>query len=197
MGLTDRPEAMSLAHQGMTGAAWRALDAARRKRLLSCAIAATEAINWACSLDEQLNAEDPAYRDRRDSHSDGCSLPGLRYARDRVMHQVIVTAAEDNRSFFDPGPGGVAHIASSYPVWARTTSLPEPTGRHKHEDRKDAYEAHIAERGVWKPLFAALRFLTEELDGKVELSPIEQPDWYEVLSSEESVAISDGPMKRK
>ncbi|MCU1634051.1 MAG: hypothetical protein JWM61_2703, partial [Micrococcaceae bacterium] len=67
----------------------------------------------------------------------------------------------------------------------------------KHEDRKDAYEAHIAERGVWKPLFAALRFLTEELDGKVELSPIEQPDWYEVLSSEESVATSDGPMKRK
>jgi hypothetical protein len=32
MGIADRPEAMALAHRGLTGASWRALDAARRKQ---------------------------------------------------------------------------------------------------------------------------------------------------------------------
>ncbi len=64
MGITDRPEAMSLAHQGLAGATWRALDSARRKQLLSCAVAATEALHWACALDEQL--KDPQYVARRD-----------------------------------------------------------------------------------------------------------------------------------
>jgi hypothetical protein len=199
MGLADRPEAMSLAHRGMTGATWRALDAARRKHLLSSAVAAAEAVNWACSLDEQLASEDPTYRARREADSQGCTLLGLRYARDRVMHQVVVTSAQDDRSFFDPRPGGILHIASSYPIWARTVALPEPEGRHKNkqEDRKMAYELYVAERGVWKPLFAALRFLTEELNGKVLLASIDQPEWYKELSTEESNAISEGPMRQE
>jgi hypothetical protein len=193
MGIIDRPEAMSLAHQGLTGAAWRTLDAARRKQLLSCAIAGTEAVNWACAIDEQLR-KDPDYEGRRDQDEEGRVLSGLRYVRDKAMHHVVIAAARDVRSFFKPRPGGVIHIGSSYPIWAPTDALPESTGRHKHPERKAAYDQYVAERGAWKPVFAALRFLTRELDGKVPVTSIDEPGWYVELSPAESAAISNGPM---
>lgn len=118
MGIAERPEAISLAHRGLAGAAWRTLDSARRKHLLSCAVAATEALHWACALDEQLRDEEPGYESRRDQDQEGRVLPGLRHVRDRAMHQVIIGTAEDNRSFFKPR-SGVLHIASSAPIGLR------------------------------------------------------------------------------
>lgn len=95
MGIVDLPEAMSLAHQGLTGAAWRTLDADRRKHLLSCAVAATEALHWICALDEQLEKGSPGYKSRRNQDTDGSVLPGLRHVRDRAMHQVVICTAQD------------------------------------------------------------------------------------------------------
>lgn len=193
MGIADRPEAMALAHRGLAGAAWRTIDAARRKHLLSCAVAATEALHWACALDEQLQNEEPGYESRRDHDPEGRVLRGLRHARDRAMHQVIICTAEDNRSFFKPRRG-IVHIASSAPVWAPTGTLPKGDKRHHRPSREAAYEEHVAERGAWKPLFEALRFLTKELEGKVSLASIDQPEWYAELSVEERTMISLGPM---
>jgi hypothetical protein len=196
MGISDRPEAMSLAHQGLAAAAWRTLDAARRKHLLSCAVAATEALHWACALDEQLRDEDTGYEARRDQDREGQVLTGLRHIRDRAMHQVIIGTAEDTRSFFKPRRG-VVHIASSYPIWTPASTLPSPEKRHRHPQRESSYEEHVAERGAWKPLFEALRFLTRELEDKVPLVPIEEPHWYRELTVEEGSAISEGPMLLK
>lgn len=193
MGITDRPEAMALAHRGLTGASWRTLDAARRKHLLSCAVSGTEALHWACALDEQLRAEDAAYQARRDQSPEGRVLPGLRHVRDRAMHQVIIGTAQDSRSFFKPRRG-VLHIASSYPIWAPTVSLPSPDPRHHHQDRETAYEEFVAERGAWKPLFEALNFLTRELEGKADLVDIGEPHWFEKLTADERVRVGEGPM---
>ncbi len=178
----------------MVGATWRALDSARRKQLLSCAVAATEALHWACALDEQL--KDPQYVARRDQDVEGRVLPGLRHVRDRAMHQVIEGTTEDTRSFFNPREG-VMHIASSYPVWVPSNALPRPAKNHQHPEREAAYEKYVAEDGAWRPLFKALRFLTRELEGKVPLGTIEQPEWFRELTGEERSAISRGPMLYK
>ena len=196
MGNTERPEAMSLAHRGLTEATWRTLDAARRKLLLSCAVAATEALHWACALDEQLRKADAGYEARRDQDPDGRTLPGLRHVRDRAMHQVVIGTGEDTRSFFNPRRG-VAHVASSYPIWVPTNTFPKPDKNHRSASRETSYEAHVAERGAWKPLFEALGFLTRELEGKLPLMPIEQPEWYRELSVEERTVISQGSMLLK
>lgn len=184
---------MALAHRGLTGATWRTLDSARRKRLLSCAVAATEALHWACALDEQLGRDDAGYKTRRDAGDEGRVLPGLRHVRDKAMHQVVVGTSEDTRSFFKPRRG-VLHIASSFPIWTPTAILPSPAKGHHHPQREKSYDDFVAERGAWKPLFEALRFLTRELDGKVPLVTIEEPGWFGELTTEERVAISQGPM---
>lgn len=196
MGINDRPEAMSLAHQGLTGAAWRTYDAGRRRHILSCAVAATEALHWACALDEQLQREDRDYEARRNQDPEGRVLPGLRHVRDRAMHQVIIGATEDMRPFLKPRQG-VVHIASSYPIWVPTESLPKPDKRHQHAEREASYEKHVAERDAREPLFEALRFLTRELEGKTVLVSIEQPSWFWELTVEEQTVISQGPMLYK
>lgn len=194
MGIADRPEAMSLAHRGLAGAAWRTLDAARRKHLLSCAVAATEALHWICSLDEQLEKESTGYKSRRNQNTDGRVLLGLRHVRDRAMHQVVICTAQDARSFFNPARGGVVHIASSYPIWTPTEMLPQAEERHRSEKREKAYAEHIAEHKAWLPIFMALEFLTRELTDKVSLVSIAQPDWFQDLSDEERLAIHQSPM---
>lgn len=194
MGITDRPEAMSLAHQGLVGAAWRTLDAARRKHLLSCAVAATEALNWLCALDEQLEKGSTGYKNRRNQDMDGSVLLGLRHIRDRATHQVVICTAQDVRSFFNPARSGVFHIASSYPIWTPAEMLPKAEERHRIEKREKAYAEHIAERKAWVPIFTALEFLTRELTDRVSLVSIEQPDWFQELSNEERLAIHQGPM---
>lgn len=193
MGIAERPEAMALAHRGLTGATWRTLDSARRKHLLSCAVAATEALHWACALDEQLSKEVAGYDSRRDQDDEGRVLPGLRHLRDRAMHQDIVGTAQDTRSFYKPRRG-LFHIASSFPIWTPAAALPRPAKGHHHAERESAYEECVAERGAWKPLFEALRFLTRELDGRVPLIPIEEPSWFGELTTEERVAISQDSM---
>lgn len=174
-------------------ATWRTLDSGRRKHLFSCAVAATQALHWACALDEQLRDEAAGYETRRNRDLDGRVLLGLRHVRDRAMHQVIIGTAEDTRSFFKPRRG-VLHIASSYPVWAPTHTLPKPEKRYYHPRREASYEEYVGYRGAWKPLFQALRFLTHELEGKIPLGPIEQPEWYQELTVEERTVISQGPM---
>ena len=193
MGIKERPEAMSLAHRGFTGAAWRTLDSVRRKHLLSCAVAATEALHWICALDEQLRKEDGGYTVRRDKDEYGRIVPGLRYARDRAMHQVVISTDQDRRSFYKPR-SGLFHIATSCPVWAPTGTLPESEQSGDKRNLKESYEKYVAEQGAWKPLFKSLDFLTNELEGKVPLVSIEQPEWYRELTDEEKVAISESPM---
>lgn len=135
------------------------------------------------ALDEQLRAEDRGYQARRHDDIEGRVLPGLRYVRDRAMHQVIIGTAQDTRSFFKPRRG-VLHIASSYPVWAPIAALPRRDGGHRHPDRETAYEEFVAERGAWKPLFEALAFLTRELEDKTELVDTGEPPWFEGVTVE-------------
>lgn len=194
MGITDRPEAMSLAHRGLADTSWRAFDAARRKRLLSSAVAATEFLHWLCALDEQLRKGDAGYEKRRDKNEDGQVIPGLRYGRDRAMHQVVICAAKDVRGFFNPRPGGMLHVATSYPIWAPTATLPPAEGKHHKPELMEAYEQHVAERKAWQPIFKALEFMTRELSGKLELVSIDQPAWFEELTDEERRDIHLGPM---
>lgn len=192
MGINERPEAMALAHRGFTGATWRTLDSERRKHLLSCAVAATEAVNWVCALDEQLRKEDIGYKVRRGGDDEGRVVPGLRYARDRSMHQVVISTAQDTRSFYKPRRG-VLYIASSFPIWAPTDTLPESENNDKY-GLKASYENHVAEQVASKPLFMALNFITRELIGKVALVSTDQPDWYQELTDDEKAAIGEGPM---
>ena len=60
--------------------------------------------------------------------------------------------------------------------------------------RKAAYENYVAEQVAHKPLFAVLKFITRELSGLVSLVAIDQPDWFQELTHEEKVAVSESPM---
>lgn len=61
-------------------------------------------------------------------------------------------------------------------------------------DLKGSYENYVAEQRAHKPLFEALNFITRELTGLVPLLVIDQPDWFQELTDEERVAVSEGPM---
>ncbi|KIA73435.1 hypothetical protein ANMWB30_23620 [Arthrobacter sp. MWB30] len=110
------------------------------------------------------------------------------------MHQVVICAAEDVRSFFNPRRGGLIHIATSYPIWTPTASLPPAEGKHHKPELLESYDQHVAERKAWEPIFTALEFLTRELTGQIDLVAIDQPEWFEELSSEEKRNIHVGSM---
>jgi hypothetical protein len=76
---------------GLRGAYRRGMDAYDRGLIPNQEIAGVsvaEFVFWACALDERLGKPDPmAYAKRRNADEHGQVLLGLRYVRDRHLHQ--------------------------------------------------------------------------------------------------------------
>ncbi len=124
-------------------------------------ISAVDFVNWTCALDELLAENDLGYASRRDSDPDGRVIVGLRYVRDRHMHQVVVSMRGDGVSFFAAFPPRL----SAGVVWRPANEMAQPVGKHATTAnvRRAAYDQHLQMRPAWVSLAAALRFLTSEV----------------------------------
>lgn len=138
------------------------------KDALGSYASATEAVWWICAVDEQLNEPDgtrpgTSYGRAREASKEGRCISGLRWIRDRNTHQLPFTTGTDDRTFFDPRPGGVVHIASSATaVWRRTDRVRvDSTRKPSKRDvaQRQAYDSYVAERYGLAPLEEAQRWL--------------------------------------
>jgi hypothetical protein len=133
------------------------------------ASAITDFVNWGCLLDERLDNADATYAARRDADDDGRVLPALRFVRERQRHQLAVTSSlvflvqwpEVN-----PKPA----ITRTRIYWRPVEGLPEPNNGNdaiiRYVTLRAAYEDQLEGREPPLAMAAALRFLSQEVDGR-------------------------------
>jgi hypothetical protein len=165
------PEAARLAVAGLREAYVRNRAAyGSRPTIDSVGISAVDFANWASALDERLRETAPAdaqrYRSDRDANPDGRVIGGIRFVRDRHMHQVVVSAVPDSADFFAAFPPQL----SLGIVWRNVDELPRPDGRGttnpQYEPERNAYRDHMEGKPTWVTLAAALRWLTAETENR-------------------------------
>lgn len=117
-----------------------------------------EALMWLCSLDEMLEAAGGnGYVQARNADAEGCTIRGLRYARNQQVHGVVVATVFHGGAV--PGrmvPGQAAPGQPPTYRWLPRQQLPppgQPQGR-----LEPAYDQHVAGREVLITLQAALGY---------------------------------------
>ncbi len=165
------PEAARLAVTGLREAYVRNYAAyGSRPTVDNVGVSAVDFANWASALDERLrqtaSTDAQRYRTDRDCNPDGRVIGGIRFVRDRHMHQVVVSAVPDSGDFFATFPPEL----SLGIVWRNVDELPDPDGRattNKHrKPERNAYSEHMQGKPTWVTLAAALRWLTAEVENR-------------------------------
>jgi hypothetical protein len=157
------------------------------------AVPAVDFANWACALDEQFRKTDTNYVARRSADDEGRLLAGLRFVRDRHMHQVAITSAVQAVVTYPDYSGGIPPtitpaMTSVRVYWLPVGEIREPTDWRRNEDwyrnRRDAYQEHLEGRDVRMTLLAALRFLSCEVEARgiersvvADLEALDIPDY--------------------
>lgn len=126
-----------------------------------------ETLVWLVALDDLLAAADRSYRSQRDADPDGAALPGLRYARNAVVHGELVVAT----TYAKPGAilgtaalGTFALGEGPSTRWISRTSIPHAPKPSKHlPTHERSYDRHVAGRDVCAPLGTALDFLRDAI----------------------------------
>lgn len=145
-------------------------------------VSAVNFVNWACSVDERMRETDDTYVSRRDVDSDGRLLQGLRYVRDRHMHQVVVSAMPVWRITVTVGPSGRGEGEPEPGIsWRPVDDIAEPPGnlsqQRRYQRHRSVYEDALQTRRTYLALAAGLRWLTSEvLAREVELPVWQWPD---------------------
>ncbi len=119
------------------------------------------------ALDDLLAAADRSYRSQRDAAPDGAALPGLRYARNAVVHGELVVAT----TYAKPGAVLGAAALGTFALgegpstrWISRTSIPHAPKPSKHLlTHERSYDRHVAGRDVCAPLRTALDFLRDAI----------------------------------
>jgi hypothetical protein len=164
-------EAARLAVIGLREAYVRNYAAYRsRPTIDNVGVSAVDFANWASALDERLRKTAPTdaqrYRSDRDGNADGRVISGIRFVRNRHMHQVVVSVVPDSADFF----AGFPPALSVGIVWRNVDELPEPDGlgitNKYREPERNAYRDHMEGKPTWVTLAAALRWLTAEIESR-------------------------------
>jgi hypothetical protein len=153
---------------GLRGAYRRFQDAHRETIPFQneAAASAVELVNWACTLDEQLKELDPSgYTVRRDADKDGRVLLALRFARDRHIHQMVVSVA----IVFTVGWSEAIPptLTSARICWRDLADLREPNDKWRvagdYPRRRAAYQSQLEGREAIEALVEVHRFLNREV----------------------------------
>jgi hypothetical protein len=144
----------------------------------SAGIFAVNATNWACALDEVFRETDQGYEGRRDADLDGRFLDGLRYVRDRHMHQLVVSSTPIWRVTAIMGlPAEQQPPNEPGIAWRPVVDIAEPdhnrTSKPYYVRRRTAYEDLLQLRRVHIALSASLRWLS----GEAEARQVGLPTW--------------------
>jgi hypothetical protein len=106
---------------------------------------------------------DSTYRTKRDKDSDGNVLPGVRYARNAVVHGDLVVSTfvktlGSQLGAMQLGVSQLGTVGSTH--WQDRASIPYIAPAHKYVPRQEqSYDAEIAGKGIMPPLTQGLRFL--------------------------------------
>lgn len=152
-------EKQELARKGIFDAIERTRAAAQMENPLSFFTGVAESLWWITTLDEALRTTHAAedYETRRDSDPVGRVIPGLRYARDRLVHDAFATGMQSNPLLPEsvPPPWRWRHLNDPelpkfvpQSPWGREVALP-------------IYEDLLAESDILEILDKAASFLDE------------------------------------
>jgi hypothetical protein len=101
---------------------------------------------WACALDEFLERSLSSYTRLRDTHADGGYLKGMRFARNRALHQFP--------NLIDLFGGGAFPLLFPQPFfeyyWKPVHQLPPPDPKHAKKNAKleRFYAKYLAQQPV-------------------------------------------------
>ncbi|HTP25759.1 MAG TPA: hypothetical protein VMK12_08885 [Anaeromyxobacteraceae bacterium] len=119
---------------------------------------ACQAIIWACALDDfHVWRTEDAYRCWRDEQVNRDELFGVRYARDRGLHQFsqLINLSHGWVTPLFP----VVPVTASYFAWKPSAALPAPDKKHRDAERRDCYDKHLAGRPVRFTLITVRKLL--------------------------------------
>jgi hypothetical protein len=141
-------------------------------------VACTEATMWIQRLDGLIEMTDASYRKRRDADAQGRVVGGLRWARNRHVHDVaaifVVSPARHlpgvSRAFNEPFYG-----AKMEAKWRLRSEVPPEVGYRKDERAEKAYDLYVAGQSIEATLADAAAFLWERAAPLGLLDSF--PDW--------------------
>lgn len=171
---------LGLALRGFHGAMLRFEESAARSDIDHGFLAATEALWWACSLDEQMRQRpdsngEPWYEQQREKDWNGQVLRALSYARNRTTHALPMTV-DYSDTYSDTFTAGYGTI-----VWQPLDALPDPPAERPDKAGRARYAAELAGREVAPTLArAAGWFAAVQNDVRAGLSeplPSTRPPW--------------------
>jgi len=117
-----------------------------------------EALMWVVALDNHLRAADPTYEARPDADPHGQALLGLRFARNKTVHGVLVAAF-----FYGGAAVGLIQLGNAGLGQAPSCRW-RPGGQLQaaHDDLREAYDIHVSGRELLSILNPAVAFLRSE-----------------------------------
>jgi hypothetical protein len=148
-----------------------AADAAVKRASTSAQLFSSlgEVLMWLIALEDLLVGADGEYRSKRDADPDGAVLPGIRYARNAVVHgaEVTSTVYSSGGSMFGAAVFGAAYFGEGPSTgWSGRSSIgytpPKPRSPQQGalvRQQEQSYDDEIAGQAVTPPLDRALAFL--------------------------------------
>jgi hypothetical protein len=161
---------------------WGVTEYVERLRLAS--ITAVNFMDWACALDELFAGPDRKdhrptdrqadYRVRRAADRRGPLLVGLRYVRDRHMHQVVVSAG----SGFQVRFGGEAPpTIGPDALWRKADDIGDATDGRQTKEPYLSRRAAYVERMEWQSTQSTLGAVLGCLTAEVQALGVDLPPW--------------------
>jgi hypothetical protein len=122
-----------------------------------------EALMWLIALDDLLASANGSYRVKSAADTDGAALPGVRYARNAIVHGHAVTTTTQSRGGAMLGAAALGTFAlgeAPSARWIDRTAIgftPKPTAYVAEQER--SYDSYLDGNMVDPPLQRALLFL--------------------------------------
>lgn len=167
--MSDRPEGLSsqdpvrICLRGLRDASERLREVEGTPDEQGTAVAITEAAMWICSLDE-LWWDVSGYAEARESDGEGQLVPGVRWARNRGLHEVLaVHETTEGRSY-----------PKRFPMRFWTVRWRTDVGEGRRPDplKRAVYDERLRGKQVWVTLASVERFLVRTASaGEEQLGP--------------------------
>jgi hypothetical protein len=120
---------------------------------------AGECVWWICTIDEHLTDRSSDYKSARNADDFGCCIPGLRWIRNRLTHQLPLTVDLDEGTLF--GGPGVFYFNKTF-MWRLAADIPPPRNL-KHNGGREIYVEYVEGEESLVPIARAAHWLKRQV----------------------------------